>query len=214
MTGDDRPHRRNAAWIGYGVPLAAGVLGLTARAVTAHDRGTSWLDVLSALLIVFAGCLLFAVALIRMFAWQDRVRTRALRSLSPAAFIVTVATDPTLVSQVNRFSLESTGRRTRLIASAYVSLVADRGEVGFYRGSRKPRLVAAFPSSVVRRVELGSSQAGARMIPCLDLVCEDGAAHGRLSVHLIRFGPVLLGFLRDDSLADAARRFGEAVGIE
>jgi hypothetical protein len=197
----------------YGLALALAVLGLVARAVVAHEEGNNWVDVISVLLLIVAGTLLLVLALFEMFAWFDRVRTRALRHLYPTAFIASVVTDPTFVSQVDAFAMQSTGKRTRLLPSAYVSIVADREEVRFFRGSRNPRQVAAFPSAVVRRVELGSSQSGARMVPSLDIVCEDGTAHGRLSVHLMHFGR-LPGFLRNDTLTDAARRFRIASGID
>jgi hypothetical protein len=214
MTEQDSPRPRAVSVIGYGLALGLAVLGLLARAVVAHDDGNSWVDVISVLLLIVVGILLLVFALFEMFAWFDRVRTRALRRLYSTAFIASVVTDPTLVSQVDAFAMQSTGKRTRLLPSAYVSIVADREEVRFFRGSRNPRQVAAFPSAVVRRVELGFSQSGARMVPSLDIVCEDGTAHGRLSVHLMRFGHVLPGFVRNDSLADAARRFRIASGVD
>jgi hypothetical protein len=130
----------------------------------------------------------------------------------PNAFIATVATDPTLVSGPNALAHQLTGERTELVASTYMSVVADHEEIRFFRGSRKPRQVAAFASSVIERVELGSAQAGARVIPTLDLVCRAGAAQGRISMHLIRFGRIVPRFVRDDSLEDAVRRFSAAAG--
>lgn len=214
MTDPDSRRPRTLPVIGYGLALAVAVLGLVARAVVAHDKGNSWVDVISVLLLIVAGILVLVVVLFKMFAWFDRVRTSALRCLYPTAFIASVVTDPTLVSQVDAFAMQSTGKRTRLLPSAYVSIVADREEVRFFRGSRNPRQVAAFPSAVVRRVELSSSQSGARMVPSLDIVCEGGAATGRLSVHLMRFGRLLPGFVRKESLADAARRFRIASGVD
>jgi hypothetical protein len=204
MTEPIGRHPRATSVIGYSIALLVGVLGLVARAVAAHNEGNSWVDVISVLLLIVAG----------MFAWLDRVRTRALARAYPTAFIAQVATDPTLASQADAFALQSTGKRTRLVAGLYMSIVADREEIRFFRGSRNPRQVAAFPSAVVRRVELGSSQAGARMIPCIDIVCEDGTVHGRLSLHLIRFGHLLPGFLRNETLAGAAARLRTASGID
>ncbi|NEN04713.1 hypothetical protein G3T36_02410 [Diaminobutyricibacter tongyongensis] len=214
MTEPDSRSPRTFPVVVYGLALGVAVLGLVARVVSAHDEGNSWLDVMGMLLIIGAGIVVLLFALSEMFAWLDRVRTRALRRLYPTAFIAEVATDSTLVSQADAFSMQSTGKRTRLRPSAYVSIVADREAVRFFRGSHNPRQVAAFRSAAVRRVELGSSQSGARMVPCLDIVFEDGTAHGRLSVHLMRFGRVLPGFVRNDSLADAVRGFRTASGVE
>jgi hypothetical protein len=214
MIEPESPPPRTFPVIGYSLALAVAVLGLVARAVVAHDEGNSWIDVISVLLLILAGSFVLLFALVEVFAWLDRVGTRALRRVYPTAFIAQVATDPTLVSQANAFAMQSTGKRTRLVPSAYMSIVADREEIRFFRGSRNPRQVAAFPTGVVRRVELDSSQAGARMVPCLNIVCEDGTAHGRLSVHLTRSGHFLPGFLRNDTLADAARRFRSASGID
>jgi hypothetical protein len=52
------------------------------------------------------------------------------------------------------------------------------------------------------------------MIPCIEIFCDDGNARGRLSVHLIHFGRILPGFLRNEKLADAARKLGSAAGID
>jgi len=142
-------HPRASSVIGYGSALLVAVLGLIARAVAAHNDGNSWLDVISVLLLIVAGVLALMFALFAMFAWLDRVRTRALARAYPTAYIAQVATDPTLARQANAFAQQSTGKRTQLVASTYLSLVADREEIRFFRGSRIPRQVAAFPSAVI-----------------------------------------------------------------
>jgi hypothetical protein len=71
-------HPRASSVIGYGSALLVAVLGLIARAVAAHNDGNSWLDVISVLLLIVAGVLALMFALFAMFAWLDRVRTRAL----------------------------------------------------------------------------------------------------------------------------------------
>jgi hypothetical protein len=95
-----------------------------------------------------------------------------------------------------------------------MALVADRQAVRFIRGWRRPHPVAEFPASVIERVEIGSTQAGARMIPTLDLICREGTAHGRISVHLMRFNRFVPRFLRDESLDAAIREFSVAVGVK
>lgn len=214
MTGTRSRRISAAAAIGYGFLLALSLLGLVGRVLVAHDEGLDWLDILSMLALIVVGVLLLAFGLFRLYAVLDRRRTRRLGDTYPGAFIATVPTDPVLVSGADAFARESTGARTKLVASSYMALVADRGAVRFVRGWRRPHAVAEFPAAVIERVEIGSAQAGARIVPTLDLICRDGAAHGRISVHLMRFGPVVPRFLRDESLDAAAHAFAVAVGID
>jgi hypothetical protein len=190
------------------------VLGLVGRAFAAHARGISWFDVGSMLVVIVGGILLLVVLLFELYASLDRKRTARLAASYPGAFIATVPTDPVLVATADAFALQSTGVRTKLVPSSYMALVADRRTVRFIRGWRRPHSVAEFPASVVERVEIGSAQAGARMIPTLDLICREGAAHGRISIHLMRFNRWVPHFLRDESLDAAARDFRVSVGLD
>ncbi|MFE4470117.1 hypothetical protein ACFRFH_14995 [Leifsonia sp. NPDC056824] len=202
-----------AAATAYGVAIAVALFGLVMRAVAAHADGFSWVDVVSVLGLIVAGCLGLMIVLFEWFAWLDRIRTRTLAEAHPNAFIVSVSTDPALVSSADAFALQSTGKRTRLVASAYMTLVADRDLIRFFRGAREPREVAAFRTSVVVGVEIGSAQTGARIVPTLDLVCTDGLVRGRITVHLMRFGRVLPRFVRDEQLERAVGALRTVCGI-
>jgi hypothetical protein len=212
-TGNERRRVSAASAIGYGAAIALGVLGLIGRAFAAHAGGIGWIDIGAVLVLIFGGVLLLVFLLFELYAWLDRKRTARLVAFYPGAFIATVPTDPILVAGADEFALQSTGRRTKLVASSYMALVADRQMVRFVRGWRRPHPVAEFPASVIERVEIGSTQAGARMVPTLDLICREGAVHGRISVHLMRFNRFVPRFLRDESLDAAAREFRVAVGI-
>lgn len=166
------------------------------------------------LVVIVGGILLLVVLLFELYASLDRKRTALLVESYPGAFIATVPTDPVLVATADAFALQSTGVRTKLVPSSYMALVADRRTVRFIRGWRRPHSVAEFPASVVERVEIGSAQAGARMIPTLDLICREGTAHGRISIHLMRFNRWVPRFLRDESLDAAARDFRVSVGLD
>lgn len=213
-TGTRRRRVSAASAIGYGSAIALGVLGLLGRAVAAHASGISWIDIASVLSLMVGGILLLVFLLFELYAWLDRKRTARLAESYPGAFIATVPTDPILVAGANAFALQSTGARTKLVASSYMALVADRQTVHFIRGWRRPHPVAEFPASAIERVEIGLAQAGARMIPTLDLICREGTVHGRISVHLMRFNRFVPRFLRDDPLEEAARDFGTVLGID
>jgi hypothetical protein len=213
-TGTKRRRVSAASAIGYGAAIALGVLGLIGRAFAAHARGISWIDIVSVLLLMVGGILLLVFLLFELYAWLDRKRTARLAESYPDAFIATTPTDPILVAGANAFALQSTGARTKLVASSYMALVADRQTVRFIRGWRRPDPVAEFHASVIERVEIGSTQAGARMIPTLDLICREGTVQGRISVHLMRFNRFVPRFLRDESLDAAAREFSVAVGLK
>jgi hypothetical protein len=213
-TGTKRRRVSAASAIGYGAAIALGVLGLAGRAFAARASGISWIDIGSVLLLIVGGILLLIFLLFELYAWLDRMRTARLAESYPGAFIATVPTDPVLVAGADAFALQSTGSRTKLVASSYMALVADRQMVRFIRGWRRPHPVAEFPASVVERVEIGSAQAGARMIPTLDLICREGTTHGRISIHLMRFNRFVPRFLRGDSLDAAVRELSVAVGVD
>ncbi|QNE36224.1 hypothetical protein [Leifsonia shinshuensis] len=213
-TGTQRRRVSAASVIDYGAAIALAVLGLIGRAFAAHASGIGWIDIGSVLLLMVGGILLLVFLLFELYAWLDRKRTARLAESYPGAFIATVPTDPVLVAGADAFALQITGARTKLVASSYMALVADRQMVRFIRGWRRPHPVAEFPASVIERVEIGAAQSGARMIPTLDLICREGTVHGRISVHLMRFGRVVPRFLRDESLDAAVREFGVSTGSE
>ena len=62
MTEQDNPRPRTFSVIGYGLALEVAVLGLVARAVVAHDDGTSVLP------LILAAILVLLFALFEMFA--------------------------------------------------------------------------------------------------------------------------------------------------
>jgi ABC-type nickel/cobalt efflux system permease component RcnA len=208
-----RPRRiATSSAVGYGLALTLAVLGLVGRVALAHRQGASWFEVVSALFLILGGVLLLTVLLFELYGWLIRTRTRALTREHPGAFIATTPTDPALVASANAFALASTGERTRLVASSYMAIVADREAVRFVRGWRRPHVVAQFPAAVIERVEIGSAPAGVRMIPTVDLVCRDGQSHGRISAHIMAFRKGVPGFVRDQDLDEVARRLAAATG--
>jgi len=209
-----RPKRiSTASAIGYTAALTLAVLGFVGRAFAAHAEGLSWFEVISGVSLIVGGVLLLVVLLFELYAWLIRVRTRTLAREYPGAFLATVPTDPALVESANAFAVASTGERTRLVPGSYMAIVGDRQEVRFVRGWRRPHVVARFPVEAIERIGIGSAQAGARIVPTLDLVCRDGQAHGRITVHLMTFRRGVPGFVRGEALDAEARRLGAATGI-
>jgi len=205
VTNTARPFKRSAL-VGYAALLAVAVLSLFGRLVAAHNQGNSWIDVLSVFGLMVVGILLFVLLLFVLFDWRNRVRVQTLSAMNPTAFVAIVATDPTLVSQVDEFAVKLTGRRSGVRVSSYETLVADRSSIRIFSGSRKPREVVSFPTSMLARTSIGSSQAGARMIPCLDVFLHDDKGITRLSIHLIRSVP---RFVRGEHLDAALKAFRE-----
>lgn len=219
--GDHRYHRLvtdktmrfdKGSLVGFVTLLAVAVLSLVGRLVVAHNQGNSWIDVVSVLGLIVVGVLLFILLLLGLFDWRNRVRARALSATNPAAFIGQVVTDPTLVRQVDKFAVKLTGHPSKVRESSYVTLVADRASIRIFNGSRKPREAVSFPTSTLVRVSIGSSQSGARFIPCLDLFLDNGAASARVSVHLIRTRHGVPRFVKADQLDAALKAFQSATG--
>lgn len=176
--------------------LTVGLIGLWRRAVAARNDGYDF-----GLIVV--GSLLLALLVFGIFDRRNRLRLLALSTSHPGAFIGQVVVDPILARQIDDFTRQLRGRRSEVRPNSYASLVADRSSIQIFSGSRTPRLAASFPTSTLISAGLGSSQAGIRIVPCLNLTFEKGGTGTTLNIHLLRTSHGVPRFVRG-SVLDAA----------
>jgi hypothetical protein len=210
VTDDTGPRFNKASLSRYVIALAVAAVVLVGKVVVAHDRGYSWVDILWVLSLIVIGTVLFLLLLFGLFDWRNSIRAQTLSATNPTAFVGQVVTDATLVRQVDEFAVKLTGHRSKVRVNSYVTLVADRSNIRIFSGSRRPREAVAFPTAMLVRASIGSSQSGARIVPCLDLVLQSGGASTILSVHFMRTNHSVPRFVRGERLDAALQAFRTA----
>ena len=212
MTDASRRRFDKSAVLRFVALLTVGLLGLWGRAVAARDDGFRWIDILSTFCLIVVGSLLLTLLIFGIFDRRNQLRIRALSASHPGAFIGQVVVDPILVRQIDDFTVPLRGRRSEVRPNSYASLVADRSSIQIFSGSREPRLAASFPTSTLTSARLGSSQAGIRILPCLNLSFEKGGTGTTLNVLLFRTSHGVPRSIRGSALDAALDKFRLATG--
>lgn len=131
----------------------------------------------------WGGVLLGVVTVVAIFAFlavRNGARLAAVQRMYPASFVGQVIVYPELSAQWDALSSEFVNAPKKMRSSRYVTVVADRSWIRFYRGSGKPIEIARVSGAIVRDVSVVKAQQGNWRLDSMEL-----QFHGR-------GGPLLL----------------------